>query len=521
MITYLAAGYERLSKEDDKRDESSSIESQKMIIESFAKFNAIKIVAHYSDDGFTGSNFDRPGFERLKQAIENGEINCIIVKDLSRLGRQLYETGTYIEEYFLAKRVRFIAINDGYDSNVGDAMLGIRLSVNDLYLRDTSKKIRTTFDAKRKKGDYIATYPKYGYQKNPDNPKQLIIDKEAADVVRMIFKWISEGTGTSVVAHRLTAKKIAIPSIYKKETRGNQQISLNDGFGIWSSQTVRSIASDQMYLGNMVQGRWQKLSYNSKKLIELPPSKWIVVENTHEPIVSKELFACVQNELSKKQKYRSRHEKKYLFQGLLKCKECGHNISIYKRKNKTGYLLWGECNYYSKYSKYHLCSSHRINYSIFLKEMEALFKRIGNNFFKNYDVKPLLKKMELLVNQENESLIKESNTIKNEIIKNEHILAKLYQDRLDEIISKQQYISLAKKYQSQLDTLKKKQKKIQKQMMIKTPKNISSFELLISDYLQFNKLSNELLYRLIDRIEIDRNKNMEIFFKVKVKEYLD
>ena len=139
---YLVGAYERLSKEDDRRDESSSIESQKMIIESFARFNDLKIIRHYSDDGFTGSNFNRPGFEQLKKDIEEGLINCVIVKDLSRLGRELYETGSYIEEYFLSKQVRFIAINDGYDSNVGDSMLGIRLSVNDLYLRDTSKLYR-------------------------------------------------------------------------------------------------------------------------------------------------------------------------------------------------------------------------------------------------------------------------------------------------------------------------------------------------------------------------------------------
>ena len=170
---YYVGAYERLSREDDRKEESSSIESQKMIIESFAKFNKLQIIKHYSDDGFTGSNFNRPGFEELKKDIEEGMINCVIVKDLSRLGRELYLTGQYIEEYFLSKNVRFIAINDGYDSEIGDSMLGIRLSVNDMYLRDTSKKIRSSFDEKRRRGDYIGSIPTYGYIKNPNNPKQI------------------------------------------------------------------------------------------------------------------------------------------------------------------------------------------------------------------------------------------------------------------------------------------------------------------------------------------------------------
>ena len=184
---YKVAAYERLSKEDDRKEESSSIENQRMIIESFAKFNKFNIIKHYSDDGFTGSNFNRPGFEALKKDIESKKINCVIVKDLSRLGRELYLTGSYIEEYFISKNVRFIAINDGYDSLVGDSMLGIRLSVNDMYLRDTSKKIRSSFDVRRKNGDYIGSYAKYGYMKDPNNPKHLIIDPNTAPIVQNLY----------------------------------------------------------------------------------------------------------------------------------------------------------------------------------------------------------------------------------------------------------------------------------------------------------------------------------------------
>ena len=180
-MQYLCAGYDRLSDADNKNDESSSIQSQKIIIDSFAKFNNLKIVKHYVDDGYSGGNFDRPGFKAMIEDIEKGKINCVITKDLSRLGRELYKTGKYIEEYFLEKGVRYIAINDSYDSNIGDAMLGIRLSVNDLYLRDVSKKVKTSLRAKQNRGDYIGSFPLYGYKKDPNDRHKLIVDEEVRE----------------------------------------------------------------------------------------------------------------------------------------------------------------------------------------------------------------------------------------------------------------------------------------------------------------------------------------------------
>lgn len=522
---YLVGAYERLSKEDDRGDESSSIESQKIIIESFAKFNDLKIIRHYSDDGFTGSNFNRPGFEELKKDIEEGLINCVIVKDLSRLGRELYETGSYIEEYFLSKQVRFIAINDGYDSDVGDSMLGIRLSVNDLYLRDTSKKIRTTFDAKRKRGDYIGTYAKYGYMKDPNNPKHLIPDSNVSNIVVQIFEWLAEGVGTSTIAHRLTAMNIPIPSIYKKENRTNCQKSLNEGNGIWRPQTVKAIGSDQMYLGHMVQGRWKKLSYNSKKLIELPESQWIIVKNTHEPLVSQELFDKAQVTLNKSKKYRAKKEKKYLFQGLLKCKECGHNISIYRKKTKIGYSLSTECNYYSKYSKYGLCCSHRINYDLFEEDMLHFLKEIGKRFMEKYDDQKLLENSLRTKRKDEEEIQRKLQYIDKELEKNQNILSHLYEDRLNDVISVRQYSLMAKKYDNILGSLEKQQEEL-KEKLKKSNDNHHSNEIkeckeLIEQFMQFEMPTNELMYQLIDKIEIDKDKNIEVFFRVDIGKYLD
>ena len=186
---YNCAEYLRLSKDDlGKNDESSSIQSQRLIIEGFAKHNNLKIVEEYVDDGYSGGNFDRPAFTRMIEDIESGKINCVITKDLSRLGREMYKTGNYIEEYFLEHDVRYIAINDSYDSNIGDSMLGIRLGVNDLYLRDISKKVRSSFRVKQERGEYIGSFPCYGYIKNPDDKHKLIVDQNAAKIVKKILK---------------------------------------------------------------------------------------------------------------------------------------------------------------------------------------------------------------------------------------------------------------------------------------------------------------------------------------------
>ena len=205
-MEYICGAYDRLSEADNKIDESSSIKSQKIIIDSFAKYNNLKIYKHYIDDGYSGGNFNRPAFKEMIKDIEAHKINCVITKDLSRLGREMYETGKYIEEYFLEKGIRYIAINDSYDSNIGDSMLGIRLSVNDLYLRDVSKKVKTSLRAKQNRGDYIGSFALYGYKKSPLNKHKLIIDEEVRHIIELIYNMTLEGKSPYKIAKYLTNK---------------------------------------------------------------------------------------------------------------------------------------------------------------------------------------------------------------------------------------------------------------------------------------------------------------------------
>ncbi|MBR3840648.1 MAG: recombinase family protein [Erysipelotrichales bacterium] len=510
--SYVVAAYERLSKEDERQESSSSIESQKMIIESFARFNGLNIYKHYIDDGFTGSNFNRPAFDTLKRDIEKGIINCVIVKDLSRLGRELYETGTYIEEYFLNKNIRFIAINDGYDSQIGDSMLGIRLSVNDMYLRDTSKKIRSSLDAKRKNGDYIATYPKYGYKKDPSDNHHLIIDPITAPIVKQIYELLATGIGTTMVASKLTSQGIPIPSIYKNENRVYSDTTLSHGNGIWRPQTVKNIATDMMYLGHMVQGRWKKMSYNSSRLVETPKAEWIIVENTHDPIISKDLFDEVQKELSKKKRYTNKRQNNHLLQGLLICKECGHNMSIITRKNKKGTSYFCECNYYAKYSKYGCCSSHFTNYTIIENHVIDLLKKAALKLTKNYDNSLLLKKYTNHIKSNDTTLTKQLN---NEISKYQKILNQIYDDKLNGIINENQYKTMSNKYNSLLNDLIYKEKKLHNKA-----NTTYDYKDLINDFMLFNNPTYELMHELIDHIEISKDKEIEIFFKVDIEDLI-
>lgn len=523
---YYVGAYERLSREDDRKEESSSIESQKMIIESFAKFNKLNIVKHYSDDGYTGSNFNRPGFEELKKDIEEGYINCVIVKDLSRLGRELYLTGQYIEEYFLSKNVRFIAINDGYDSEIGDSMLGIRLSVNDMYLRDTSKKIRSSFDEKRRRGDYIGSFPTYGYIKNPDNPKQLIPDPNVAHIVKQMFEWASTGIGTTTIAHRLTEMNIPIPSIYKKVYIPNMKPELNDGNGIWRPQTVKGILTNEMYLGHMVQGRWKKPSYNIKKCVEVKDKDhWFIVKNTHEPLVSEDRFKIVQEHLAKNTRYRANTKnERHLLQGLLYCKECGNKIGIQTHQKAKGPVRNIQCYTYSKYGKYGKCVSHHANYDLLEQDLLYYLKQLGENFLKEYDTKALLAKSERILNEDLERLEDELRKIDKKLEQEEKISKQLYVDKLEGILSAKQFVLLSKDNDESLANLEKNKERILSEIKQIKSRNEHITTQEIEDFMKkfftYQIPSNKQLSQIIDKIVIDKDLNVEVFFKVNVAKYL-
>ena len=305
-MTYRAAAYLRLSKEDGdslfspKKQESDSISSQRALIESYAaKCPDIELAAEYVDDGYTGTNFDRPGFRDMMAAVERGGINCVIVKDLSRFGREYIDAGQYIEKIFPQKGIRFIAVNDHYDSlgaaGSGDGLIvPFKNLINDSYSRDISIKVRSNLETKRRRGEFIANFAVYGYQRDPEDKNRLVVDEDAAAVVRDIFRWKIEGVNSMKIADRLNARGTLCPSAYKKAKGSRYATGFQTGRqAMWSHASVRRILTNEMYCGVLVQGRRTTANYKVKKVVKKDERDWARVEGTHEAIIDRAQFDLV------------------------------------------------------------------------------------------------------------------------------------------------------------------------------------------------------------------------------------
>ena len=324
----ITALYERLSQEDKLEGESNSIANQKKILERYCREHGITAYRHYDeDDGYSGTNFNRPGFQRMLADIKAGKIKRVIVKDMSRFGRDYLQVGFYTDMLFPDFGVHFIAVNDGVDSTRGEnEFTAIRNVFNEMYARDTSKKIRATWQSKGKSGEHLTTIPPYGYMKDPDNPKRhWIVDDEAAAVVRQIFAWCMAGFGPSQIAKKLKEAKVDCPTVHWMKMGRNAPAKTPDNPYDWAPRTITGILEKQEYLGHMVNFKTRKQSYKSKKKIENPPEQWKIFENTHEAIIDEETFTRVQ-ELRKNKRRPARTGKTNMFSGLVRCADCGEKL---------------------------------------------------------------------------------------------------------------------------------------------------------------------------------------------------
>ena len=311
---YNAGIYLRLSQEDERAGQSESISNQRDFVTGYVSERGWNIAGVYIDDGYSGLNFNRPGFLRLLSDIESGRVNLVITKDLSRLGRDYIDTGFYLERYFPGNNIRYIAINDGIDTNNadnGDDMSPFRAVINDMYARDISKKVRTALRTKKMKGDFIGSSAPYGYQKDPDNKGRLIIKEETADIVRRIFAMFIADDTKRGIAGKLTSLGIVPPSQDKTKK--------------WNEVTVSRILTNPTYKGDLTQNRAKKVNYKLDKKVNLPRNDWIIVEGTHQPIISKEDFDTVQ-QIIEKRSYAGKTV--HLLSGLVKCGDCGASMTF-------------------------------------------------------------------------------------------------------------------------------------------------------------------------------------------------
>ena len=512
---YRAVIYIRLSEADEGKSyesESESITNQRNLLMNFVKEKGFIFVGEYVDDGYSGTNFERPGFTKMIEDIKNKMTNLVIVKDLSRLGRDHIMTGYYIENFFPENNIRFISLQENYDSAINQASNDSStfiIACNDYYSRQNSIKIRSVLNDKRKKGKFIGSNPSYGYMKDPEEKGHLIPDPEYAWVVKKIFDMAYNGVGLSEITTYLNDNNIKTPSSLKRKNP-NSKAKYNP---MWTISSVKKILKNQMYVGDMVQSVQTKVSYKSKKKKSLPKSNWDIVKNTHEPLVDRFIFESVQNNIKRTTKTTITKREKRLFENLLYCKECGNTLTISYRKSHDYWTI--NCNRYSRDPKRRMCEPH---FSPYEKLEEALLEVIRNTckkYLNKLDVSEISKS----INKKDDS---EVNNNINDLRKQEKALISkldmLYQDKFNGIVSEEMYLRISRETENSLVRIREK---IQSLQDAKNDKKINknelkSYEDKIRELIDIDNPSRELIGTLIDKIIIDKDRNIEIIYKFSI-----
>jgi DNA invertase Pin-like site-specific DNA recombinase len=508
--------YIRLSR-DDGNIESDSVVSQRSLLNQYVKENNYNLIDEYVDDGFTGTNFERPSFKRMIKDIESGKINMIITKDMSRLGRDYIGTGELIEKYFPNNNVRYIAINDGIDTfidNTNNDIAPFKAIMNDMYAKDISKKVKSSLHSRMKDGLYVSGRCPYGYMKDPDNKNHLVINEEQAEIVKLIFDLALKGNTYHSIAQELTRRKVKTPASYYKYVWNSKSINgntLSQEKGIWFDTTVRAILLNQIYVGDIVQGKTQKINYKLKKTVKNNPNDYIIVENTHEAIIDRDTFNYVQTLLPKNVK---RPEKKrfYLLDGLLYCGNCKHRITI-RYQNKTG-RSYTTCGYYRTYSKYHVCTTHTNNYEVLEKVILDNIKDVCKKYLDKNKIKESISNIKL---EDNTLKIKkqiESLEIAN--TKLTESLDKTYMDRLKGIIDESQYIRVSENLKQEIDNNKKNIDNLKNEQIDENKIDNKQIEKYINEFLSLENPTRELIINLVEKIYIYQDKTIDIIFTFKI-----
>jgi len=524
---WSVAAYIRLSQEDsdngNEKQESNSVTNQKTLIDEFVdEHDDLIVYDTYIDDGFTGTDFNRPAFQRLLEDMRNGNINCVIVKDLSRLGRNYIEVGNYIEQVFPLFNIRFIAINDSVDSfknpsSTNTILVPFKNLINDEYCRDTSIKIRTSLNGKKKKGEFIGAFPSYGYIKDEKDKHKLVIDKVAAEYVRKIFYWnVNEGLGKVAICHRLNDMGVLNPTGHKKLELGQNynNYATKDDTYTWTPSTIRNILNNEVYLGHTIQGKRRAKSYKVHKVEKVPKEEWVRVENTHEPIIDKETFDKAQ-ELSKKDtKVSQKTGELLIWAGFLKCKDCGRAMNKKSSTNKSGsnyeYYI---CSTYRKKSN-KLCTKHSIKVENLSK---AVLQAINLHIDLLIDTEEIVKKINesKFQNVKNENIENMIISKQNDISKISNFKRTLYEDWKNGDITREEYLEYKLKYENDIQKLNQNIERLENEKLKYEKQNISKNEWIekFKEQKGISELSREIIIELIECIWVHEDGNITIKFK--------
>ena len=524
--------YVRLSREDGDREESDSIANQRdMLAEFAAAQDDLAAPAFYTDDGYTGTDFDRPGFRRMMDDLRAGTVNCVIVKDLSRFGRNYVGVGEYLEQVFPLLDVRFISINDRVDSfldprSVNNLVVPFKNIINDEYCRDISNKVRASLDLKRRQGKFIGSFASYGYRKDPADHSRLLVDGQAAAVVRDIFDWFVGGMSVLGIAKRLNEMGVPNPSAYKRRQGMNYRHPASDRLdGLWPDSSVRRILRNRLYTGTMVQGKNRIKSYKLHVSEAVPEADWIEVAATHEAIIPAELFERAQALFTRDTRTAPAQKEVYLFSGFLRCADCGRAMH-----RKTISQPYGDYHYYicSTFKKQHsgACTKHTIRsdrleqavlealrHQIALAvEMDELVAEINRSSTRGHNAKRLL--------DERAQLEAEREHV-------EQMKLSLYPDWKAGDISREEYHQLKAQFEQRQAGLDSRIAAVQARIdeVQNGVDETNSFLTQFVQYRSLQKLTREAVIELIDMIYVHEGGGITIQFKFSdayaaAKEYI-
>ena len=514
--TGITALYCRLSQDDGNVGDSDSIINQKKILAEYAERNGYTPYQFYIDDGFSGANFERPQFKQMIEDAQKGIVKRIICKDLSRFGRDYIKVGLYTEFIFPDKDIHFIAVNDDVDSNVqkDNDLAPFKNLFNEWYARDTSKKIKAVKKAKGLAGEHMSGVAPYGYRKNPDNPKEWLIDEESAEVVREIFRLCVDGYGPRRIANILTERKILIPSAYALEKGYAVRNNIPKNPCQWSSTVVVDILERMDYLGHTVNFKTHRKSYKQKKKIENDKSEWKIFENTHEPIIDKSTFDIVQK-IRENRKRPTKIGEIPMFSGILYCADCGKKLSFHRRVNDPDSKHNFVCSNYR--SNTHNCSMHYIR-NVVVEQLVLENLREVVSYVKAYEDEFVQMVMDADIKQKNKELAKKKRLLSDKekrYVQLDGLFQRIYEDNVSGKLSDERFMKLSQGYeaeqkelQAEIESLRMELSQEEKQSV-----NVKSFLFTVKKYTEIPELTPEIVHEFIDRIivhEADKSSGKRI-----------
>ena len=512
---YHVALYIRLSKEDENEGPSGSVTNQQSLLHAFVREHRLDVYDTYIDDGWSGTSFDRPGFQRMLRDIEAGRVNMVITKDLSRLGRDYIMTGHYMERYFPEKRVRYISLLDGVDTGIESSANDItpfRAIMNDMYAKDISKKIKSVKHDKQRKGEFIGGKPMYGYRMHPSEKNRIVIDEDAAPVVRRIFAMALAGTSCRQIAVRLNEEGVLSPAAYAGLT-----LSCHGPYsGQWSSERITAMLKNETYIGNMVQGRTARISYKTKKCLRRQPQQWVVVEHTHEPLIDPETFRKVQLMVNSRRNTRSRTYD-FLLKGLIFCHECGYPLAVLNRRNAAGEdRLFFVCRTYQRFTKAGVCTCHSIKEQTVTEAVIERTREVCEAYL-NPERLRAIAAAAVAASGRADGREEELSALHARIDSMTAHLDRMYMDRLNGLLADVDFERLYRRIKAERTALEEKLRELEAQKKNPVPIEDRARE-LVQQFLHCAFTSRELLVSLIERIELTESKEIIIRFRFREPE---